>query len=117
LPYREGMAAEPNPQDAAAIARAFQMAAHLPTREKLRLRAIVLNSEGSVLAAGTLLGHRQAALFRDQLQILGSFVDRSDTLAAAHGCELLLQQQPDEAHPRRALTPLRAKAPLRRAVR
>jgi len=87
------MAARVNPPDPAAIERAFQMAAHLPTKDKLRLRVGVLSSDGIMLSGGMLRGFEQAAFLRDQLQIVGYFEYLPESLAPSHGCDLLLKQQ------------------------
>jgi hypothetical protein len=87
------MAARPNTPDPAAIERAFQMAAHLPTKEKLRLRVGVLSSEGVMLAGGLLRGLEQTSFLRDQLQIVGVFEFVPEPMANSYGCDLLLKQQ------------------------
>lgn len=80
------------PQDPAAIARAFQMAAHLPGEERVRLRVHVLSSDGVLLAGGILRGFEQAAFLRDQLQNLGFFECLPVGAARAWGCDILLRQ-------------------------
>jgi hypothetical protein len=87
------MAAQPNTPDPAAIEHAFQMAAHLPSKDKLRLRVGVLSSEGVMLAGGLLRGQEQAAFLRDQLQIVGLFEFLPEAMANSYGCDLLLKQQ------------------------
>jgi hypothetical protein len=87
------MPARPNIPDPAAIERAFQMAGHLPSKDKLRLRVGVLSSEGVMLAGGELRGLEQAAFLRDQLQIIGFFEFLPEGMANSYGCDLLLKQQ------------------------
>jgi hypothetical protein len=107
------MANRPNAgPDAAAVARAFQMATGLPTSERVRLRVGVLSGDGTMIASGVLRGFEQAGFLRDQLQIVGfaEFVPSrpADTL----GCDLLLKhvrdtegQPPDLLRPEGSLWP------------
>lgn len=88
------MTARTNIPDPAAIERAFQMAAHLPTKDKLRMRVGVLSSEGVMLAGGELRGVEQASFLRDQLQIVGFFEFLPEAMANSYGCDVLLKQQP-----------------------
>lgn len=78
--------------DPAGVARAFQMASHLPGDEQVRLRVNVLSSEGVMLAGGILSGFEQAAFLRDQLQILGAFECLPAHVARACGCDILLRE-------------------------
>jgi hypothetical protein len=82
--------------DPAPVARAFQMALQLPTSDPQALRVVVLAADGGVLGAGTLQGHEQAELLRDQLRIVGSFEYGSGELAVRFGCDLLLQEDPGD---------------------
>lgn len=76
------------------VMHAFQMAAHLPSEERVRLRVGVLSAEGLMIAGGVLRGFEQAAFLRDQLQILG-FAEHLPTPAEPdYGCDLVLKQQP-----------------------
>lgn len=107
------MANRPNAgPDAAAVARAFQMANGLPTSERVRLRVGVLSADGTMIATGTLRGFEQAGFLRDQLHIIGfaEFVPPHPTDAL--GCDLLLKhvqgvegQAPDLLRPERSLWP------------
>jgi hypothetical protein len=77
--------------DAAAVARAFQMANGLPTSERVRLRVGVLSADGAMIATGTLRGFEQAAFLRDQLQIVGFAEFVPPRALDALGCDLLLK--------------------------
>jgi hypothetical protein len=97
--------------DDAGVAHAFQMAAHLPSQEKLRLRVGVLSVDGVMVAGGVLHGFAQAGFLRDQLQILGFAEHLPASGEPDYGCDLVLKQQP---RPREALTAglLRRREPL-----
>ena len=114
------MAAQATLLDPAAIERAFQMAAHLPTKDRLRLRVGVLSSEGVMLAGGLLRGVEQASFLRDQLQIVGFFEFVPEAVANSYGCDVLLKQQaaPGEGRPEDFLrTPAGAVWPPRKPRR
>lgn len=101
--YLGAMPTQPKPQslpDVAGVERAFQMAAHLPTGERIRLRVGVLSLAGEMIFGGTLRGFEQACLLRDQLQILGFAEHRVPRGQEDFGCDLLLKQQvrPDESN-------------------
>lgn len=81
-------------QQAAGVARAFQMAAQLPTRERVRLRVGVLSADDVMIAGGTLRGFEQAALLRDQLELVGFAEYVPAAGAPTYGCDLLLKEAP-----------------------
>jgi hypothetical protein len=94
--YLGAMPTQPKPQslpDVAGVERAFQMAAHLPTRERVRLRVGVLSLGGEMIFGGTLRGFEQVCLLRDQLQILGFAEHLVPREQENLGCDLLLKQQ------------------------
>lgn len=75
------------------VMHAFQMAAHLPSEEHVRLRVGVLSSEGLVIAGGELRGFEQLAFLREQLQIIGFFEHLPAPREPDYGCDLVLKQQ------------------------
>jgi len=78
--------------DAAAVARAFQMATGLPTSERVQLRVGVLSADGTMIATGILRGFEQAGFLRDQLQIVGFAEFVPPRAIDLLGCDLLLKQ-------------------------
>lgn len=83
--------------DPARVARAFAMAARLPTEESRELRIQVVSRDGHLLGSGVLQGDAQAGLLRDQLGILGSFELLPAPLARRRGCDVLLRQAAQDA--------------------
>lgn len=78
--------------DPARVARAFDMAAYLPTEESQELRIHVVSRDGHLLGSGVLRGGEQAGFLRDQLDILGSFELLPAPAAQRRGCDVLLKQ-------------------------
>ncbi|HYE39497.1 MAG TPA: hypothetical protein VEB23_06185 [Ramlibacter sp.] len=80
--------------DDAGVARAFQMASHLPSQEHVRLRVGVLSAEGVMIAGGVVRGFEQAGFLRDQLRIIGFDEHLPSRGEPNYGCDLVLKQQP-----------------------
>lgn len=80
--------------DEAGVTHAFQMASHLPSHERVRLRIGVLSAEGVMIAGGMLRGFEQAGFLRDQLRLLGFDEHVPARGEPDYGCDLMLKQQP-----------------------
>jgi hypothetical protein len=80
--------------DDAGVAHAFQMASHLPSRERVRLRIGVLSAEGVMIAGGVVSGFEQAGFLRDQLRIIGFDEHLPARGEPDYGCDLVLKQLP-----------------------
>lgn len=78
--------------DPAAVARAMQMAMHLPTQEGKHLRVQVLNRDGHLLASGVLEGFDQVAFLTDILRTVGTFDMVPPALAKQRGCDVMVRE-------------------------
>jgi hypothetical protein len=70
------------------IAKAFEMAKHLPTSHRANLQ-VGLVHEGELFARGTLDGHRQVSLFCEHLRELGWHEHLLGGEQDMFGCDML----------------------------
>lgn len=74
-----------------AIAKAFEMARHLPTTHRLSLR-IGLVRDGDLFAQGALDGYRQVTFFSDHLRRLGWHEHLLGGDEDMFGCDMVFSQ-------------------------
>lgn len=80
------------------VAKAFAMAKHLPTTQRLGVQ-IGLVHQGVLFARGALDGYRQVSFFASQVRALGWREHLLGGHDEMHGCDMVFSHAPPRARP------------------